>query len=114
MSEAKSNGVLLMVLGTAVLALGGVGFASWFQSKQKAEAFAESRNNECFNQVKRNFRYPSKAVLLSTVEVSPTELAGRAEFMNGFGAMIPYRFQCEFYSDTSDTVKGRPRITEGD
>lgn len=113
MSKTQSKGTLIAVLGTAVLALGGVGFASWFQSKQKSEALAESRNNSCFNEVKRNFRYPSKAVLLGMVEISPTTLSGRGGFMNGFGAMIPYRFECEFYSATSDVVKGKPRITEG-
>lgn len=113
MSESKNRGTLLWVLGGTFVALAGVGFASWFKDHQKAESLVETRRQNCFNQVKQSFRYPSKAVLLGTADLSSTRISGRAEFMNGFGAMIPYRFECEFYSSSSDSVKGTPEVAEG-
>jgi hypothetical protein len=113
MSERKNRGTILWVLGGSFVALAGVGFVSWFKDQQQAEALTEMRSRNCFNEVKQSFRYPSKAVLLGTADLSLTRISGRAEFMNGFGAMIPYRFECEFYSSSSASVKGTPEVAEG-
>lgn len=113
MSVSKNRGTILWVLGGAFVALVGVGFVSWFKGQQRIEALTEMRSKNCFNEVKQRSRYPSKAVLLGTSDLSLTRISGRAEFMNGFGAMIPYRFECEFYSSSSASVVGTPEVAEG-
>lgn len=113
MSESNNRSTMLWVLGVSFVALAGVGFVSWLKGQQQIEALTEMRSKNCFNEVKQSFRYPSKAVLLGTADLSLTRISGRAEFMNGFGAMIPYRFECEFYSSSSASVKGTPEVAEG-
>lgn len=113
MSESKNKGAILWVLGVSFVALSGVGFVSWLQDKQKGEALALSRSESCFNAVKKTSRYPSKTVFLDTPDVLANGISGRVEFMNGFGAMIPHRYECQFYSNSSTTLKGNPVVTEG-
>ena len=113
MAENKNSSAILWVLGATLAALVGVGLVSFMKGKGKADELKESRIKYCFAEVKERSRYPSKAVLLDTYELSATRISGRAEFMNGFGAFIPYRFECEFHSPTSDSVKGEPQVAEG-
>jgi hypothetical protein len=111
-NETKANAIL-WVLGATLAALLGVGLVSFMKGQSKADELKEARIKYCFGEVRVLSRYPSKAVLLGTSELSVTRISGRAEFMNGFGAMIPHRFECEFYSSSSDSVKGSPQLAEG-
>lgn len=113
MSESTNRGTILWVLGVSFVALAGVGFVSWLKDKEKGEALAQARSETCFNAVKKNSRYPSKAVFLENPNVWAMGISGRVEFMNGFGAMIPYKYECQFYSGTSTTLEGNPVVTEG-
>lgn len=113
MSESKNRSAILWVLGASFVTLACVGFVSWLKDKQKDEALAQSRSDTCFNAVKKTSRYPSKAVFLDSPSLLATGMSGRVEFMNGFGAMIPHRYECEFYSGSSTALKGSPVVTEG-
>lgn len=105
MNEGREKRVILGVLGVAFLCLGGVGFASWLGEKNKAETFAKERSDNCLKGLKERSRYPSKAAFLGEVEKSALQLRGRVEFMNGFGAMIPFKYECSFYVSSSSLLK---------
>ncbi|EZI27600.1 hypothetical protein [Pseudomonas extremaustralis] len=105
MNEGREKLVILGFIGVVVLCLGGVGFASWLGEKNKAETFAKERSDNCMRGLKEKAHYPSKVAFLGQAEKSDLLISGRVEFMNGFGAMIPFKYECSFYLSSSALLK---------
>lgn len=83
--------VIAIIFGVVVL-------AGWWSKKSEADRITIT----CHEDIRQKAKYPSKAVFSSTVitqgREGTREVRGTAEFMNGYGAMIPRTYRCSMTS----------------
>ncbi|MBI6563309.1 hypothetical protein YA0745_12045 [Pseudomonas synxantha] len=118
MDQSEKRKVFIFIGSIALLSFAAIGFMGWHNQGPSSSggAGAELKSENCQSEVRKIAKYPSKAVftyqdpIVNSGAVTQ-HLRGTVDFMNGFGAMIPHRYDCQIM-EYSGTLIGVPSVIE--